>query len=76
MDRYRMGEFWLDRNPFSGDLLLLVDGPTSYKSILSQAFSHMYFSRTFEDRNGRQDQDHRPTIRHYIQRQMFGDKRP
>jgi Phosphoribosyl transferase domain len=52
MDRYQLGKFNLDRNPSSGDLLLLVEGPTMYKSILSRAFTQWYFSRTFEDRSG------------------------
>ncbi|MCM0594159.1 MAG: hypothetical protein HEQ35_04780 [Gloeotrichia echinulata IR180] len=52
MDRYLLGNFNLERNPHSGDLLLMVDGATVYKSILSRAFPSLYFSRTFEDRYG------------------------
>ncbi len=53
MERYLLGNFNLDRNPHSGDLLLMVDGATVYKSILSRAFPSLYFSRTFEDRYGK-----------------------
>jgi len=52
MDRYTLGTFRLSRNKVSGDLLRLVNGPTLYKPVLSRAFGTLYFSRTFEDRNG------------------------
>ncbi|MDA0267049.1 MAG: hypothetical protein O3A14_08815 [Cyanobacteria bacterium] len=52
MDHHRLNEFALRRNEYSGDLLLLVKGSVTYKPIISRAFSHLYFSRTFEDRQG------------------------
>lgn len=52
MDRYQLGSFRMTRNPSSGDLMLLVRGPTLYKAVLSRAFSLLTFSRTFEDRFG------------------------
>jgi hypothetical protein len=55
MDRYQLGTFRLKRNQVSGDLLLLVSGPTIYKPLLNRAFGNLYFSRTFEDRNGQFD---------------------
>jgi len=51
MDHYRLGNYSLERNPYSGDLLLLVDGSIRYKQILSRAFPNLYFSRTFDDRH-------------------------
>ena len=53
MDRHQLGEFQLNRNPNSGDLLLLVDGPVLYKAVLNRAFPNLLFSRTFADRHGR-----------------------
>lgn len=55
MDRFQLGSIQLTRNPSSNDLLLLVKGPTLYKSILGRAFPSLYFSRTFPDRFGRFD---------------------
>src|SRR6266536_5797924 len=46
MDRYRLSNFRMVRNPGSGDLLLLVSGPTLYKAVLSRAFSLLTFSHT------------------------------
>ncbi len=55
MKRYQLANFNFERNPHSGDLLLLLEGPTLYKSILSRAFAPLYFSKTFEDRYGNYD---------------------
>ena len=52
MDRYQIGNFRLARNDASGDLLLLVNGPSLYKAVLGRAFPALYFSRTFPDRFG------------------------
>jgi len=52
MDHYRLADYSLKRNNYSGDLLLLVDGSTRYKQILNRAFPNLYFSRTFDDRDG------------------------
>lgn len=51
MDHYRLKNYRMEWNDRSGDLLLLVDGSIRYKKILSRAFSNLYFSRTFDDRN-------------------------
>lgn len=55
MDRFQLGQFQLSRNPNSDDLLLLVSGPTLYKTVLARAFPTASFSRTFPDRFGRFD---------------------
>jgi hypothetical protein len=52
MDRHQLEAYKLQRNPASGDLLLLAKGATAYKSILSRAFPQAYFSKTFPDRYG------------------------
>jgi hypothetical protein len=52
MDRHLLGNFRLTRNPNSGDLLLLVEGPILYKTIFNRAFPQLFFSRAFEDRHG------------------------
>ncbi|HZT81676.1 MAG TPA: phosphoribosyltransferase family protein [Gemmataceae bacterium] len=52
MDKHQLGGFRLARNAATGDLLLLVSGPTLYKAVLGRAFPALYFSRTFEDRFG------------------------
>jgi hypothetical protein len=51
MDKHQLGGFRLARNPATGDLLLLINGPTD-KGILGRAFPALYFSRAFEDRYG------------------------
>jgi predicted amidophosphoribosyltransferase len=55
MNRWQMGPFRLNRNPLSGDLLLLVTGPLRYKAILSRAFPSLHFSAAFPDRFGQFD---------------------
>lgn len=51
----QLGDFSWDWNPHSEDLLLMVNGSTTYRAILSQKFPYLRFSRTFEDRNGEYD---------------------
>ena len=55
MDRFQLGMFQLTRNPQTSDLLLMVTGPTRYKSVLNQAFPALSFSRSFPDRFGHFD---------------------
>jgi hypothetical protein len=55
MERYQLRSFSCSRNPTTGDLLLLVSGPTSYKAILARAFPSLWFSSAFPDRFGHFD---------------------
>jgi len=55
MERYKLSNFNLYRNPYSGDLRLFVSGTKQYKDILSRALTSLYFSQIFEDRDGEYD---------------------
>src|SRR5438105_10840747 len=55
MDRFQLRQFHLQRNPNSGDLLLMITGELVYKDVLGRAFPELSFSRTFPDRFGRFD---------------------